>query len=56
MNKKQMKHKENLKESRWEKPEVILLTRNEPEKGVNQNCCRANMSLADEDCNRPMRG
>jgi hypothetical protein len=55
MNKKQMRN-ESSKESRWEKPEVIALTRNEPEKGVIQDCCKTNLSLLDATCNRPMRG
>jgi hypothetical protein len=40
----------------WHGPELILLTRNEPEKTVAKDCCSANMSLLDSGCNRPMRG
>lgn len=40
----------------WQAPELILLTRNEPEKTVGKDCCSANMSLLDSGCNRPMRG
>jgi hypothetical protein len=40
----------------WKAPELIKLTRNEPEKTVAKDCCSANMSLLDSGCNRPMRG
>lgn len=56
MDKNQMKNKNNSEKNKWKRPEVILLTRNEPEKVAIQDCCSANMSLLDSGCNRPMRG
>lgn len=44
------------KNQEWQEPELILLTRNEPEKAVLADCCKANMSLTDAGCNRPLRG
>jgi hypothetical protein len=43
-------------QQQWQQPELILLTRNEPEKAAVKGCCAANMSLTDSGCNRPMRG
>jgi hypothetical protein len=47
---------DEVRQQQWQEPELIQLTRNEPEKAVAKGCCSANMSLLDSGCNRPMRG
>ena len=48
--------KKQNKKPEFQKPELIRLKREEPEKSVVKECCSANMSLLDGKCNRPMRG
>ena len=48
--------KKQSKKPEFQKPELIRLTRKKPEKPIVKECCSANMSLLDKDCNRPMRG
>jgi len=49
-------HQSEIKKEEWHEPALILLTRNEPEKAVAKDCCKANMSLLDSGCNQPLRG
>jgi hypothetical protein len=39
---------------KWQKPELIVLTRNNPEDFVVKTCCKANYSLSDSGCNGPL--
>jgi len=45
-----------VEKGKWQKPQLILLTRNEPDVLVVKDCCSANYSLSDGNCNGPLTG
>ncbi len=42
-----------IQTDKWQEPELILLTRKEPEKTA-KTCCAANFSLTDSGCSGPL--